>query len=452
VNARGFHTVTLGCKLNRFDTAVIEGQLARRGFHPETDASRASVVIVNTCTVTGKADAEARRRIRGLRRDNPGCRLLVTGCYAELDAEAIRAIDGVDYVFGNRDKPRLGRILDALGIGEGGPAPGGAHADRGCDAALELPRALHFGDRARAFLKVQEGCRLACSYCIIPTVRGPSRSVPPDEIERAALELFDAGYREIVLTGVNVGDYGRDLARRTSLASLLGRLLAVAGPNRVRLNSLEPLTVTDEIVELMASDPRLAPHLQVPLQSGSPAILRAMRRNYRVEDYLERLRRLRDAVPRVGLGADVIVGFPGETDARFRETYELIEASPLNYLHVFAWSPRPGTPAAGLPDRVRGDEVRRRSAALRLLADERSHRFRAGFVGRRLDAVVLAPREDGRVRALTGNYIEVALDPGTAVRGEVVRARVESVTRDDTRAVVDGRPSWARDRGGRAAV
>jgi threonylcarbamoyladenosine tRNA methylthiotransferase MtaB len=435
--------------LNRFDTAAIEGQLARRGFQPESDASRAAVVIVNTCTVTGKADAEARRRIRGLRRDNPGCRLLVTGCYAELDADAIRAIDGVDFVFGNRDKPRLSSILDELGIGEPDSTLDDVSVDRGCDAALALPRALHFGDRSRALLKVQEGCRLACSYCIIPTVRGPSRSVPPDEVERAARALLEKGYREIVLTGVNVGDYGRDLAVPTSLAMLLRRLLAAAGPNRFRLNSLEPLTVTDEIVELMASDPRLAPHVQVPLQSGSPATLRSMRRNYRPEQYLERLRRLREAIPHAGLGADVIVAFPGETEERFRETYEFIAAAPLNYLHVFAWSPRPGTPAAALPDRVHGAIVRRRSAALRHLGDPLSHRFRAGFEGQHLDAVVLAPRADGCVRALTGNFIEVALDAGSAARGEVVRVRVASATPDDTRAVADGQPAWARDGAGR---
>jgi threonylcarbamoyladenosine tRNA methylthiotransferase MtaB len=221
-------------------------------------------------------------------------------------------------------------------------------------------------------------------------------------------------------------------------------LLAAVGPNRIRLNSLEPLTVTDAIVGRMAADPRLAPHLQVPLQSGSPAVLRAMRRNYDAERYLERLGRLRRAVPHAGLGADVIVGFPGETDDRFRQTYDLVASSPLNYLHVFAWSPRPGTPAAGLPQRVETSVVRARSAELRALGEELSLRFRSSFEGRHLDAVVLAPRADGRLRALTGNYIEVSLDPGSAARGEVVRVRVERATRDGTRAHVEGEPDWAR--------
>jgi len=437
---RGFHTITLGCKLNQFDTAAIEGELLQRGLRPESDPARAAVVVVNTCTVTGKADAEARKRIRGVRRKNPDCRLIVTGCYAELDPDSIRSIAGVDFVCGRRDRHRLTRALDALSIG----SPRG---DRGCDAVGDNPAGLHFGDRSRAFLKVQEGCRLACSYCIIPTVRGPSRSVPPRDVERSALELFRSGYREIVLTGVNVGDYGRDLEPRSSLAALLRRLLAVGGPRRIRLNSLEPRTVTDEIIELMAGDDRLAPHLQVPLQSGSSDVLRAMRRNYRPDQYRELLERLRARVPHVGLGADVIVGFPGETDEQFRETYDFIAGSPLNYLHVFAWSPRPGTPAATYPGRVHGTQVRARSKELRGLADRLGYRFRSRFQGRYLDAVVLAPREDGRLRALSGNFIEVALDPGSAKRREAVRVRVSRVTPDDTFGHVDGRPGWAQARG-----
>ena len=439
MNGRGFHTVTLGCKLNQFDTAAIEGELVRRGFHAERDPARASVIVVNTCTVTGKADADARKRIRHLRRANPGCRLLVTGCYAELDPRAIRSIEGVDGVFGNQEKSRLPRILDELGIGAEKVAAAGG--DRGCDATLSMPRALHFGDRSRAFLRVQEGCRLACSYCIIPKVRGASRSLPPDAVREAARSLYRAGYREIVLTGVNVGDYGRDLEPSIDLAGLLRGLLADCGSNRIRLNSLEPLTVTDEIVELLVTEDRLASHLQVPLQSGSDTTLGRMRRNYRTATYLDRLGGLRAAVPDIGLGADVIVGFPGETGALFEETHDLIAASPLNYLHVFAWSPRPGTPAAELPDRVHGSAVRERSARLRALGDELSYRFRKRFENRRLEAVVLGDRKtDGRSRALTGNFIEVALEGGAPPRGELLGIRVERGAGEETRAVLDGLP------------
>ncbi len=442
MSARGFHTITLGCKLNQFDTAAVEGELSLRGFNPEADLSRAAVVVVNTCTVTGKADAEARKRIRHVRRVNPECKLLVTGCYAELDAESIRSIDEVDVVFGNRDKTRLPAILNELGLGTR-PA-----ADRGCDAALDVPRALHFGERSRAFLRIQEGCRLVCSYCVIPQVRGPSRSVPPEQVEEAARRLFDGGYREVVLTGVNTGDYGRDLAPRTDLAALLGRLLDAAGPNRIRLNSLEPLTVTDPVIDLMAADPRLCPHLQIPLQSGSESVLRRMRRNYTLAAYRSRLDLLRRAVPHVGLGADVIVGFPGESDGQFEETYDFIADSPLNYLHVFSWSPRPGTPAADYADRVHGGRVRERSARLRELADRLSLRFRKGFVGETLDAVALGSRStDGKLRALTGNFIEVVLDEGTAEAGSPVAVRITDASPTETTADTCGLPKWAVEAG-----
>jgi threonylcarbamoyladenosine tRNA methylthiotransferase MtaB len=241
----------------------------------------------------------------------------------------------------------------------------------------------------------------------------------------------------LVLTGVNVGDYGRDLRPPSDLAGLLRGLLAECVPARIRLNSLEPLTITDEIVEMMASGAGLAPHLQVPLQSGSPTILKLMRRNYRADAYLERLRKLREAVPEIGLGADVIVGFPGETEALFRETYDFIADSPLNYLHVFAWSPRPGTPASDLPGRVHGSRVRERSSRLRALADDLSFGFRSRFLGRTLDAVVLARRSDGRLRALTGNFIEVALPADSARRGERMRVKLTQVTPHDTLAVTD---------------
>jgi threonylcarbamoyladenosine tRNA methylthiotransferase MtaB len=424
---RAFFTITLGCKLNQYDSAAIEGELLRRGFRPAEAASNADVVVVNTCTVTHKADAEARKLIRSVRRDNPGCRLLVTGCYVESDSDALRAIPGVDLLFGNPEKQRLAEILDQLGLSAEGREP-----DAPCGQ-------LHFGSKSRALLKIQDGCRLACSYCIVPRVRGRSRSIPPDEVLERAAALWDSGYREIVLTGINTGDYGIDLRPRTDLAELLRRLLATCGPNRIRLNSLEPLAISDGIVELMARDPRLAPHLQVPLQSGSEEILRLMRRNYRLEQYLDKIAMIRSAIPHAGLGADVIVGFPGETDDHFRQTYDFIAASPLNYLHVFSWSPRRGTAAAELPGRIEGPVMRERSAELRRLAERLSLRFRRGFVGETLDAVVL-----GEQRALTGNYIDVRLEGRTTPRGELIGVTILRATPEETAALAAAPPSWAR--------
>lgn len=445
MKSRAFHTVTLGCKLNQFDTAAIEGELAARGYEESSAADAASIVIVNTCTVTHRADADARKLIRRIRRRNSDAQLWVTGCYAEREPELLRAIPGVDRVFGNREKHRVGEFLDAKDadpdLKDLDRSRRGPEGDRGCGGALsaplQAPAALHFGARTRAFLRIQDGCRLACSYCIIPTVRGTSRSVPVENVLRSARHLWNQGYREIVLTGVNSGDWGRDLEPRSNLQSLLREMLVHAGDNRLRLNSLEPLTISEDLIALMAEDSRLAPHLQVPLQSGSPKILQAMRRNYRREAYLDRLARLRESIPHVGLGADVIVGFPGETETCFQETYDFIAASPLNYLHVFSWSPRPGTPAAERPGRVPEREIQLRNRALRELAAEHSVRFRQGQLGQVRQALVLEPKTDSqRLRALTDNFFEVTLPKESARPGELVRVILTEVHGDATSASI----------------
>ncbi len=441
---RGFHTLTLGCKLNQFDTAAIEAELAGRGFGPQPNLERAEVVVVNTCTVTGKADAEARKLVRSVRRRNPDCLLLVTGCYAEREPETLRAIEGVDLVFGNVDKPRLPGLLDAVGLHHSGndvPAELATIAtdqgDRGCDTPRALPGALHFGDRSRAFLRVQEGCDLRCSYCIIPQVRGNSRSVPVEAVLQALHGLQDAGYREVVLTGVNTGDWGRDLTPRLRLVDLLQSIFDRDSDVRIRLNSLEPRTVTDPLIDLFEREPRLVRHLQVPLQSGSPTILRRMRRNYRLSEYAERIEALRKRLPDIGLGADVIVGFPGETDELFEETYRFIAESPLNYLHVFSWSPRPGVPAASMEDRPHGTAVRERSRRLRELAVRLGLAFRLGLVGTTQEAVVLGDRRtDGRTRALTGNFVEVGIETTSELqRRSLVEVRITGANAETTDAV-----------------
>jgi len=436
--------VTFGCKANQYDTQVLREALVRRGWSEVEahDESGPELVVVNTCTVTHRADASARQVIRAVRRANPDCTLMVTGCYAELEPQILLAMPEVDGVFGNNEKRRWPAILDGLGLrGEGPLDP--LHEDRGCDG---LPHAagLYFGQKTRAFLKVQDGCRLACSYCIIPTVRGPSRSVPPDVVLTAFEGLLRRGYREVVLTGVNTGDYGRDLPEPTTLADLLRRLLAVCGPNRIRLNSLEPLTVTDEIVDLLAHEARLASHLQVPLQSGSPKVLGGMRRNYRLDAYRERIETLADRVPDIALGADVIVGFPGETDADFEATFEFIRDSPLSYLHVFSWSPRRGTAAEAFDGRLHSAIVTERSRRLRELAARKGEAFRRRFIGRRLDAVILGTRGD---RALTGHYIDVKLraDPSALASPPVGMVTVELVEVDNDGAMARcvGQPDWA---------
>ena len=424
-----FHVKTLGCKLNQFDSATVEANLRARGLLRSGSVADASIVVINTCTVTHRADADARRLLRRVRRENPGCLLVATGCLAERDPEALEAMDEVDLVVRRLDRERLGELVAARAEIR---FPGLATESTGTPSCVGT---LSFGDRTRALLKVQEGCDLRCSYCVIPQVRGASRSVPAEHVEARLKALVRSGYREIVLTGVNTGDYGRDLTPRTSLASLLRRLLAVPGLGRLRLNSLEPRTVSHEIVSLLASEPRLAPHLQVPLQSGSDRVLRTMRRNYRSGLYATVVERLRTRVPHIGLGADVIVGHPGEDETEFEETVRFIASSPLNYLHVFSYSPRPGTDAAMRSDAPRPTAIRERSERLRALGEELAFRFRRGFVGWPLEVLAFHDRRaDGRLRALSGNFIEVGLDAGDGSRNRLLQAVVEDVTRRDTLA------------------
>jgi threonylcarbamoyladenosine tRNA methylthiotransferase MtaB len=457
-----YRIVTLGCKLNQADSAALEARLRALGLTRAGDAAArdgapaiggaptsADLVVLNTCTVTGGADREARQIARRLRRANPRARLIVTGCYAERDGRALAALPGVDHVVGMRDQ--AGRVealaRAALGItpppGAAPCLPPGPPSDGGIDlgrfgATLACDPAE--GDRTRAYLKIQDGCDLRCSYCVIPSVRGGSRSLPPDNVLRRIEALSGAGYREIVFTGVNTGDYGKDLAPPLRLHDLLAHALALPGAGRLRLNSLEPRTITSETIDLLAgSGGRLARHLQVPLQSGSDAVLGRMRRNYRTADYARVVGRLREAIPGIGLGADVIAGFPGETDAEFEATCRFIEASPLNYLHVFSYSARPGTPAATMPGAVPPAVVRERSARLRALGRTLSLRFRRSFVGRDLPVLVLREiRPDGRLRALSDNFIDVGLDPGDRPAGDLfnrlIAARISAATEDDTLA------------------
>ena len=447
-----YRILTLGCKLNQADSAIVESRLRALGLaRAPADAAGADVVVLNTCTVTGFADREARQIARRLRRANPRALLIATGCYAERDGAALQARTGVDHVVGMRGQAARVEALaaKALGLEPVGarPRPAGAEPRPGADDALGPFGTTEACDslagpeeRTRAYLKIQDGCDLRCSYCIIPSVRGGSRSLAPDEVVERVARLTAAGYREIVFTGVNTGDYGRDLDSPLRLHDLLRRVLAVPGLGRVRLNSLEPKTVTEDVVALLAeSGGRLARHLQVPLQSGSDAVLARMRRPYRLADYARVLERLRLRAPEIGLGADVIVGFPGETDDEFEATRRFIASSPLNYLHVFSYSPRPGTDAAAHPGHVPPAAIKERSAALRALGGDLSLRFRRSFVGRDLPVLALREvRSDGRLRALADNFIDLGLDLDGTAAGEVINrlvtARLTHAMGDDTLA------------------
>lgn len=408
---RRFAVVTFGCKLNQFDSARAAAMLRAAGAEPASEAD-AALIVINTCTVTGNADHDARKAARRLRGLNPTARLIATGCYAERDAAALRASGLFDEVVGHSDRERLPAVL------------------LGSEACQTVPLNLSFPDPARAFLKVQEGCDLACSYCVIPRVRGPGRSEQIADVVRALRALAAQGVREVGLTGVNVGMWGEDLSPRRQLADLLEALLAADLPLRLRLNSLEPRTVDDRVLRLLASAPeRLAPHLQIPLQSGSDELLARMARNYRTRHYRAVLERAKELVPGICLGADVISGFPGEGEREHLATAAFLAEAPLDYLHVFRYSPRPGTRAADDPafrrERPVGPVVRQRVHELLAIGRSAARRFRASRIGRIETGLVLAGRgPQGEARLLTGNYIEILTAAGPAASHSGMMASV----------------------------
>ena len=418
-----FSIENFGCRATEADAAALRRELLAGGLMLAGDHASADVIVLNTCTVTAAADSQARDAVRKIHRANPEARIVVTGCYAQRAPEELAAIQGVAWVVGNSHQAEIPEIVRGRGAGtdfvpvaelEDDPmslARGPAKILTGdifAQSTVQIaPATLIAGDRTRPILKIQDGCNNRCSYCVIPFVRGRNRSLPPDAVVREVRMLGIAGAREIVLSGINLGSYGRDLVPRAALADVVQRILAETGLEQLRFSSIEPQDITEDFVALVASSDRLARHFHIPLQSGSDRILHAMHRWYRTEHYAERVNLIRRLLPDAAIGADVIVGFPGETDADFRATVEFIERLPFTYLHVFSFSTRPGTAAAALGDAVPLQTIRERARALRELAQRKSAAFRVSQAGHPLRALTLARAGDDWTEALTGNYLKV---------------------------------------------
>jgi threonylcarbamoyladenosine tRNA methylthiotransferase MtaB len=406
---------TLGCRLNQVESQEMGALLEGRGFRVVPAGSHAQVYVVNTCTVTGRADFSDRQAIRRITRDDPGAFLVVTGCYAQTDPEAVAALPGVDLVVGNQEKYRLPDLLDSLV-----KRARAAVAVGDVREAREVPVAplARIAGRSRAFVKVQDGCQHRCAFCIVPAARGGSRSQDPKVVLDQVRALAEAGYPDVTLTGVDIGHYGWDLYPRTSLAALVRSLAGVEGLRWLRLSSVLPSYFTADLVDAVTALPVVAPHLHLPLQSGSDRVLRLMRRPYHTGMYRDLVARLAGAIPGLGLGADVIVGHPGESDADFEATLALVAALPFSYLHVFAYSDRKGTEAARRPGHVPAAVIRERSQRLRRLGREKSHAFRRALIGTRREVLVLEARDHrtGQLSGLTSNYVEV-LFPGPDTLG-----------------------------------
>jgi threonylcarbamoyladenosine tRNA methylthiotransferase MtaB len=459
-----FHVENFGCRATQADGAAIERQLLDRGMVRSDTSNSADVVVLNTCTVTASADHDARATIRRIHRENPNAQIVVTGCYAQRAPEEIASIPGVSVVIGNSHKHALAELalarqntptLVPLSAISAAPNTGGnsdivvgdifAHTE-----LLAAPVFDSDNEKTRPNLKVQDGCNNRCSFCIIPFVRGRSRSLPLGNIIANVNQLVANGYREIVLSGINLGRWGRDLgevthsgfsevddrpSRRVRFVDLLRAILADTQVERLRISSVEPMDWSDELIEFVASTPRIASHAHVPLQSGSDRILRLMHRRYRPWHYEDRIRRIHAAMPEAAIGADVMVGFPGETDEDFEQTYALIDRLPFTYLHVFTYSSRPGTPSAQMPNQVHGNVKRERNRRLRELAASKRCAYQEKFIGRRLAALTLTHVSEGRTECLTANYqklwlegvheANLSLEPlVTGIEGEALVGRI----------------------------
>jgi threonylcarbamoyladenosine tRNA methylthiotransferase MtaB len=392
-----------GCRATQADGAALESQLSAKGLEVAGDRAIADLVVLNTCTVTSAADDDVRQTIRRVHRENPAARILVTGCYAQRAPQELAALPGVEWVVGNSHKTQ---IADLVTLSADTPYHGNIHVGDifAQHDFLSAPVEDAAGDRTRPNLKIQDGCNNRCSFCIIPFVRGRSRSLPADRVIDQVRGLA-ARYREIVLSGINLGRWGKEPGSSLRLVGLIRRLLAETDVQRLRLSSVEPMDFSDELLGLMAESPRIANHVHAPLQSGSDKVLRRMHRKYRPRHYADRVTKARAWMPTAAIGADVMVGFPGETDAEFEDSRQFIESLPFTYLHVFTYSERPGTPAAESSAQVPMKLRKERNRVLRELAASKNLAFRQSMVGRTLSAVTL--HETGA--ALTENYLKVEL-------------------------------------------
>ena len=441
-----FHVENFGCRATQADGAAIERQLLERGLERAAQATDAQLVVLNTCTVTASADQDVRAAIRRIHRGNPKCKIMVTGCYAQRAPEELAGLPGVDWVVGNSHKQQVGDVV----CGSAGLVPVESIAPAGDGRVssttqvivgdifahtelLAAPVSDGGADKTRPNLKVQDGCDNRCSFCIIPAVRGPSRSLPMEKVLAQVGVLVDAGFRELVISGINLGRWGRDFDQPDRFENLVSAIVERTPLEKLRISSVEPMDWTPELIALVAGCERIAKHAHVPMQSGSDGVLRAMHRKYRPWHYAEKIRCIREAMPAAAIGADVMVGFPGESDADFEETRRLIEALPLTYLHVFTYSSRPGTRSAAMPNQVPVQLARERNRVLRALAAEKKHAFMESFVGRELTAITLSVSDDHSTEALTDNYLKMKLT-GRHGANQWIGARVQAVSGEELSA------------------
>ncbi|MBW2041433.1 MAG: tRNA (N(6)-L-threonylcarbamoyladenosine(37)-C(2))-methylthiotransferase MtaB [Deltaproteobacteria bacterium] len=427
-----FLITTLGCRVNQSESEALAAALEGVGLIPNPDPCAVDLCIINTCAVTSKAAMQSRQAVRRMIRSHAGARIIVTGCNAQVAFEEMASIPGVDAVILQSEKERLPDIVSEMRKNSR-PAPEGMQLPenrRPCRSSVDP---IHFKNRARPYLKIQDGCNAVCTYCIVPRARGPGRSLPPPTVLQRLRQLKDAGYPEAVLTGIHLGSYGSDLENGMGLVDLLQEITSSNAPERIRLSSIEPNELPDALIELAAASKtgptRICPHFHLPLQSGDDAILRRMGRPYNREMYRDRVLKILSVLPESAVGADVMAGFPGETESAFERTLSFVESLPLAYLHVFPFSPRPGTPAARFRDRVDSRTIRNRCRRLRDIGRAKRARFYAAALGQTVDLVMERKTrfQTGFCRGISDTYIPVWLKSDTLPAGMTATARIDRV-------------------------
>lgn len=421
-----FHT--LGCKLNFSETSTLARQFESGGYERVSDERDADICVINSCSVTEHADKKCRNLVRRIHRRNPQAIIAVTGCYAQLKPEEIAAIGGVDIVLGNNYKGELYKVTSEMFAKADKPFVSSCSAEE----LTSFFAAFSSGDRTRAFLKVQDGCDYKCAYCTIHYARGSSRNMPIADLVVEANRIAQLGQKEIVITGVNTGDFGRTTGE--SFIDLLRALDGVEGIERYRISSIEPNLLTDEIIGFCAASHKFQPHFHIPLQSGCDKILASMRRRYTTERYAARIEAVRRAMPEAFIGVDVIVGFPGETDSDFEATYDFISGINPSYLHIFPFSERPGTPAVNFAGKVPPQVATLRVKRLEELCGRLHREFCERFVGRRLEVLFEGACRGGMMSGFTGNYIKVKAPLNRSLINRIVPVTLDRIG-DDCEAI-----------------
>ena len=408
--------------MNQSESENLAAQLQQGGmveFTGNKPDEKADLYIINTCTVTGKAAMQSRQTIRRALKANPEAKIIVTGCYAQTNKDEVKAINGVHFVLGQNEKQHIVNMF----------VPGQKKCSWNAQKSISIPATPL--KKTRPFLKIQDGCNSFCTYCIVPFARGRSKSLPTKTVLNHIEQYVTAGYHELVLTGIHLGMYGLDLSPKTNLYELLTQINELTKVHRIRLSSIEPFELTDNIVRLVSGSDTFCNHFHIPLQSGDNRILKKMNRPYSSNFFKERALKIKSLIPDAAIGADVLIGFPGETDRAFNNTFSLINDLPLTYLHVFPFSPRKGTPAAKYPDRINPEVIKKRCKTIRTLSTTKKIDFYTPFIGRTVTALIEEKRTGtGQLKGITSNYIPVLLEGEDNLKNTLIKVRLQALTAD----------------------